>query len=64
MKISLTIFIVISSVAAFIGLLVGFLGRKKFAESKLRTAESTSQNIIEEAEKKAEILRKEALLQA
>ncbi len=64
LKISLNIFIVISSISAFIGLLVGFYGRKKFAESRLRTAESTSQRIIEEAEKKAEILRKEALLQA
>jgi len=64
LKISLSIFIVISSISAFVGLLVGFLGRKKFEESRLRTAESTSQRIIEEAEKKAEILRKEALLQA
>jgi len=64
LKISLNIFIVISSILAFIGLLVGFFGRKRFAESRLRTAESMSQKIIEEAEKKAEILRKEALLQA
>jgi ribonuclease Y len=56
--------VVISSLAACIGLLIGFLVRKKFAESKLRTAENTAQKIIEEAEAKAEILRKEALLQA
>jgi ribonuclease Y len=58
------LFIVISSVSAFIGLLIGFLGRKKFAESRLKAAETTGQKIIEEAEKKAEILGKEALLQA
>jgi ribonuclease Y len=56
--------VVISSLAACIGLLIGFLVRKKFAESKLRTAENTALKIIEEAEAKAEILRKEALLQA
>jgi ribonuclease Y len=64
LKISLNILIVISSISAFVGLLIGFLGRKKFAESKLKTAESTAQKIVEEAEKKAEILGKEALLQA
>jgi ribonuclease Y len=64
LNINLTLFVVISSLAACIGLLIGFLVRKKFAESKLRTAENTAQKIIEEAEAKAEILRKEALLQA
>jgi ribonuclease Y len=64
LNINLTLFVVISSLAACIGLLIGFLVRKKFAESKLRTAENTALKIIEEAEAKAEILRKEALLQA
>ena len=54
MKISLNILIVISSISAFVGLLIGFLGRKKFAESKLKAAEGTAQKIVEEAEKKAE----------
>jgi ribonuclease Y len=64
LRISLNLFIVISSISAFIGLLIGFLGRKKFSESRLKAAETTAQKILEEAEKKAEILGKEALLQA
>jgi ribonuclease Y len=64
LQISLNILIVISFISTFVGLLIGFLGRKRFAESKLKAAENTAQKIVEEAEKKAEILGKEALLQA
>ena len=64
LKIPLNVFIVVSSLAAMVGLLIGFLGRKRFVESKVSGAENTAQKIIEEAEAKAEILRKEALLQA
>jgi ribonuclease Y len=64
LKIPLNIFIVVSSLAAIVGLLIGFLGRKRFVESKVSAAESTARKVVEEAEAKAEILRKEALLQA
>ncbi|MGM9681191.1 MAG: ribonuclease Y [Eubacteriales bacterium] len=50
--------------ALVVGILVGFLYRKKIAEAKLGVAEEESKRIVEEAEKTAETMKKEALLEA
>lgn len=49
---------------AGIGVVAGIYIRKKIVEGKIRSAEQLSKSIIEEAEKKAELLKKEALIQA
>lgn len=54
----------ITLVAALLGGLAGFLVRKRFSEARIVSAKEVAKHIIEEAEKKAEILKKEALLQA
>ncbi|MGM9637405.1 MAG: ribonuclease Y [Eubacteriales bacterium] len=54
----------VAVVALVIGILVGFLYRKKIAEAKLGVAEEESKRIVEEAEKTAETMKKEALLEA
>lgn len=54
----------VAVVALVIGVLVGFLYRKKIAEAKLGVAEEESRRIVEEAEKTAETMKKEALLEA
>ena len=50
--------------AGGVGLLVGFLIRKRLGEAKLESAEKLAERTVAEAEKKAEMLKKEALLQA
>ncbi|RLB07085.1 MAG: ribonuclease Y [Deltaproteobacteria bacterium] len=50
--------------ASGLGLLVGFFIRKKLGEARLESAEKAAERIISEAEKKAEMLKKETLLQA
>jgi len=47
-----------------VGVVAGYLIRKKFIEGKAKNLEQLSKKIIEEAEKKAELLKKEALIQA
>lgn len=47
-----------------LGLLLGFFLRKRYAESKIGTAESLAQKIIEAAKKEAETIKREAKLQA
>ena len=47
-----------------IGLLVGFLFRKHVSEAKIGTAEKKAKELVEEGEKQAENLKKEALLSA
>jgi len=47
-----------------IGVIVGFFIRKKIVEGKINSTEKLTKKIIEEAEKKAELLKKEALIQA
>jgi len=64
LKISIDIVILLTSVLLLVGLVVGFLIRKKLAEARLGSAEQQAEKIIEEATKQAEILKKEALLQA
>jgi len=43
---------------------IGFLIRKRFSDARIGSAKEVANHLIEEAEKKAEILKKEALLQA
>jgi len=57
-------YIVAICIVALLGAVVGFLVRKKFAETKIVSAKEAARRVVEEAEQKAEILKKEALLQA
>jgi ribonuclease Y len=47
-----------------LGLAVGFLLRKKIAESKIETAEAVAKKLVERAKKEAETTRKEVAIQA
>lgn len=47
-----------------LGLLIGFLIRKRLGQTRLESAEKVAEKIVGEAEKKAEMLKKEAVLQA
>lgn len=64
MNLSPGIYVMIVVVVALMGGLLGFLLRKRFYESKIGSAKEVAAHLVEEAEKKAEILKKEALLQA
>ncbi|HUL31438.1 MAG TPA: ribonuclease Y, partial [Thermodesulfobacteriota bacterium] len=64
MKVSTEMYIILILVVAFLGGVVGFLVRKRFSEAKIVSSKEVARRVIEEAEKKAEILKKEALLQA
>jgi ribonuclease Y len=57
-------YIIIVCVIAFLGGIIGFLGRKRFSEARIVSAKEVAKRLIEEAEQKAEILKKEALLQS
>jgi len=48
---------------ALLGGIVGFLVNKRYSEAKIGAAKEAAKRLIEEAEKKSEILKKEALLQ-
>jgi ribonucrease Y len=56
--------ILLSFVAAAVGFLVGNLLRKKFAESKVSTAEEQAVKALEDARRQAETITKEASLKA
>ena len=56
--------IVVGVVALAIGILVGFLIRKKIGEAKIGSAEAEAKRILEEGSKDAEAKKKEALLEA
>jgi ribonuclease Y len=66
LKLSIEMYIIIISVIviAFLGGAIGFLVRKRFSEARIVSAKEVARRLIEEAEKRAEILKKEALLQA
>src|SRR4030065_92518 len=49
---------------ALLGGIIGFLLNKRYSEARIGAAKDAAKRLIEEAEKKAEILKKEALLQA
>ena len=63
-RISLEIYIIIVSVIALLGAVVGFLLNKRFYDARVGSAKEVAKGLIEEAEKRAEIIKKEALLQA
>jgi ribonucrease Y len=50
--------------ALFLGILIGFIIRKKLTETKVESIENLSKKIIEEAKKEAETVKKEAMLLA
>lgn len=58
------LFIVISILLTFVGIVVGYLIRKKLAEKKISSAEELAKQIVEEGHKNAEVAKKEALLEA
>ena len=61
----LTTQLVIVALAGIIaGAVIGIIVRKKMADSKIDSAEQYSRKVILEASKQAEIIRKEAHLQA
>lgn len=64
LKISIEFYIITISIVAILGGIVGYLIRKRITESKIVSAKQVAKRIIEEAENKAEIIKKEALLQA
>ena len=55
---------IITSVVALLGGLVGYLVKKRFSEARIGSANEYAKRLIQEAERRAEILKKEALLQA
>ncbi len=64
MHLSVLFVTVFTLIFTCIGVMIGFYVRKKVIEGKIKSAEQLSRKIIEEAEKKAELLKKEALIQA
>ncbi|MBW1854775.1 MAG: DUF3552 domain-containing protein, partial [Deltaproteobacteria bacterium] len=64
----MTSIILIGGIALVVGLalgaFIGFLVRKRVAESKMEGAEETAQKILKRAKKEAETVKKEAHLQA
>ena len=61
---SILITIGITLLAIVLGAFIGFLVRKRFAESKIEIAEETSKKVLERAKKEAGTIKKEAHLQA
>ena len=51
-------------VGVAVGFIVGYFSRRKFGEAKISSAESEAKRIIEDGEKTAEMLKKEALIEA
>ncbi|MGZ3592172.1 MAG: Rnase Y domain-containing protein, partial [Thermodesulfobacteriota bacterium] len=64
MKLSIEMYIIIVCVIAFLGGVIGVLLRKRFSEARIVSAKDVAKRLVEEAEKRADILKKEALLQA
>ena len=58
------LYVILISISAILGGVIGFLIRKKFSDARIGSAKEVAKRLIEEAEKRAEILKKEALLQA
>ena len=58
------IIILVSAVGLVLGLVVGFVLRKKTAESGLKSAEESAKMVLKEANKEAESITKEAQIQA
>lgn len=64
MEITIGLYILTISICAALGCVIGYLIRKRLYEAKISSANEVAKRIIEEAENKAEIIKKEALLQA
>ena len=47
-----------------IGLIVGYFYRRNIAESKIGRAEDSVKKLIDEAQKRAEVIKKETVLEA
>ncbi len=56
--------IIIAVVASLVGILVGYIIRKKIAEAKIESAEDAANKLISEAKRNAEAKKKEAILEA
>ncbi|HEY5432229.1 MAG TPA: ribonuclease Y [Coriobacteriia bacterium] len=61
---ALPIIIIVAIIAIAAGVLLGFVLRKNFGEKQLDSARESAGRIVADAEKQAETLRKEALLEA
>lgn len=61
---STAVWILISILLATVGAVVGFFVRKSIAEAKINGAANEAKRIIDEANREAEALKKEALLEA
>lgn len=64
MQISVLSFIIAPFVACGVGFLVGYVIHKRLGEARLESAEKVAEKVIGEAKKKAEMMEKEAQLQA
>lgn len=64
MKLTIEMYVILILISTILGVVIGFLVRKRFSDVRIGSAKEVAQRLIEEAEKKAEILKKEALLQA
>lgn len=58
------LWVIISILLAFVGIVVGYLIRKRIAEKEISSAEELAKQIVEEGRKNAEVAKKEALLEA
>ena len=56
--------IVVGVVALALGVLVGFMIRKKIGEAKIGSAEAEAKRILEEGAKNADAKKKEAIIEA
>jgi len=63
LKLTIEMYVILILVSAILGSVIGFLVRKRFSDARIGSAKEVANHLIEEAEKKAEILKKEALLQ-
>jgi ribonuclease Y len=64
LNVSIYIVLLLVSGGVLVGLLVGFLIRKRLSEARVGSAEEQARKIVEEAEKQAEMIKKEASIQA
>lgn len=60
----LLIILVVALASLVVGAGIGYLVRKSLAEAKISSAETAAKNIIEQAHKEAEALKKETVLEA
>ncbi len=56
--------IVVGIVGIVVGLIIGYMYRKSIAEGKIGRAEDSVKKLIDDAQKRAEAIRKEKVLEA